>query len=159
MLLRHLFVTFTDRYSDGPTPADQIKQILAVTPILKGQTSCERNPIPLSRQTRESLESNRSHALQHSPVLESHQPLIPEASALPAVLPSPRNELNDPTPVPADLQAQQEVERRLAETATGAKATPGLLLDFHKGLGEALPAVKRVDSETKSLDEFVDAEG
>lgn len=71
-------------------------------------------------------------------------------------------------PLPADLlaaqvenggRAQSQIEATLAETATGNNGKPGSqspLLDFHKDLGQSL---KRADSDTRSLDEFVDAEG
>lgn len=71
-------------------------------------------------------------------------------------------------PLPADLlaaqlenggQAQRHLEATLAETATGSNGKPGSqgpLLNFHKDLGQSL---QRTDSDTKSLDEFVDAEG
>ncbi|KAL5347049.1 Oxysterol-binding protein OBPa [Pseudogymnoascus australis] len=71
-------------------------------------------------------------------------------------------------PLPADLlaaqvnsggRAQREVESTLAETATGNNGKPGSqspLLDFHQDLGQSL---RREDTDTRSLDEFVDAEG
>lgn len=71
-------------------------------------------------------------------------------------------------PLPADLlaaqvenggHAQKHMEATLAGTATASNGKPGAqspLLDFHKDLGQSL---RRADSDTKSLDEFVDAEG
>ncbi|OBT47604.1 hypothetical protein VE00_02946 [Pseudogymnoascus sp. WSF 3629] len=71
-------------------------------------------------------------------------------------------------PLPADLmaaqvdqggRAQRQMESTLADTATGDSGKPGSqspLLDFHKDLNQSL---RRADSDTRSIDEFVDAEG
>lgn len=103
-------------------------------------------------------------------------PPVAHGSPLPPVPPSPAPATAQgapiyPTqhvPLPADLQAaqvengghaQKHMEATLAGTATGSNGKLGgqsPLLDFHKDLGQSL---RRADSDTKSLDEFVDAEG
>jgi hypothetical protein len=80
---------------------------------------------------------------------------------------------------PADLKAAQTaqggkeqvaLENELAATATSnatssslaaAKDVPagGALLDFHEDLAMAVPKIIREDTDTKSVDEFVDARG
>ncbi|ELR05004.1 hypothetical protein VC83_05109 [Pseudogymnoascus destructans] len=71
-------------------------------------------------------------------------------------------------PLPADLlaaqveqggRAQRQMESTLVETATGDSGKPGSqspLLDFHKDLNQSL---RRIDSDTRGIDEFIDAEG
>ena len=187
-------------YSDGPTPADQVRQILAITPIVRGQQHHERMPIPPPRHSRQSLESIRSgksikwNANSHLYVETPHPPPVPP-------IPHPNeNDLIDftqhnepsaaqltPVPVPADLlaaqmendrRAQKELELTLAKTSTSNEkslAESGALHNFHKDLSISLPptpasptpapptpaspVVRRTDSDTKSVDEFVDAQG
>lgn len=177
-------------YSDSPTPADQVRQILAITPIVRGQEHHERMPIPPSRHSRQSLESIRSgksvksNATPHLYSETSHPPPIPPIPH------AKENDLidfghhNEPSaarsyslPAPADLsgaqmendgRAQKELELTLAKTSTGnenSSADAGALHIFQRDLSLSLPptpgspAVRREDSDTKSSDEFVDAEG
>ena len=76
-------------------------------------------------------------------------------------------------PVPADLHAAQtqnhgQQQKALEQTlqATATQTYPdknvGSLIDYHDDLKKELPVVnklKRQDTDTHSLDEFVDAEG
>lgn len=74
---------------------------------------------------------------------------------------------------PADLQAaqilnnsqqQKDLEKTLWSTSS-SRANEGALIDFHDDLKKDLPdahekgVLKREDTDTQSLDEFVDAEG
>lgn len=101
-------------------------------------------------------------ATQGAPVYPTPHPPVPTTAQGAPVHPTPH------VPLPADLlaaqvenggRAQNQIEATLAETATGNNGKPRFqspLLDFHKDLGQSL---KRADTDTKSLDEFVDAEG
>lgn len=84
-----------------------------------------------------------------------------------------------PQQVPADLyaaqtqnngQQQKDLERTLQSTSTVQGQNQSSLIDFHEDLKRDLPAAAhtqatatstlyRQDTDTKSLDEFVDAEG
>jgi hypothetical protein len=151
---------------DGSTPQKQIEQILAVTPILRGQKPTEKNPIPPPHYRSGSYTSTKS----------------PTTSAHPDHPPAPDNDLIDfgqndgsaDSHVPANLHAshavnsnpqQQHLEQTLRETSTERKAQDSLI-DFHDDLKRDLTTVdghsvslKRHDTDTSSLDEFVDAEG
>jgi hypothetical protein len=159
---------------DGSTPQKQIEQILAVTPILKGQRPNEKNPIPPPHPRTTSSNSTTNHVQP-----QSHPQPIQEAAVQ-------ENDLIDfgqndgdvappPNYAPADLKAAQtknngqeqlDLERQLRSTSSH-EATQGPLIDFQDDLKGALPSViqnhtatlKRQDTDTKSLDEFVDAEG
>jgi hypothetical protein len=152
--------------SDGSTPKKQTEQILAVTPILRGQSRTEKNPIPPPHTRSESSTTIPK-------TTASHPPLQP---------PPAENDLIDfgqndgPTSshLPADLQAaqtqngsqqQKDLEQTLRSTSQERKKG-GSLIDFHDDLKRDLPAtdghreaLTRRDTDTSSLDEFVDAEG
>lgn len=147
--------------SDGQTPQQQTEQILAVTPILKGQKPTEKNEIP------------PQHALR-----ESHPPS--NSTPTPQIQPPPAGDdlidfgqtASTPVPAshfPADLKAaqtqnngqeQKDLEHTLRSTST-ERDNKESLIDFHEDLKENLPKadpiLKREDTDTKSLDEFVDA--
>lgn len=101
-------------------------------------------------------------ATQGVPVYPTPHAPVPATAQRASASPTPH------VPLPADLlaaqvenggRAQNQIEATLAETATGNNGKLGSqspLLDFHKDLGQSL---KRADSDTRSLDEFVDAEG
>jgi hypothetical protein len=74
-----------------------------------------------------------------------------------------------PLQIPADLKAtqtqnngqqQKELEQVLQSTSTGHE-NKGSLIDFHEDLKKTIPEVRlqRQDTDTQSVDEFVDAEG
>ncbi|OBT67616.1 hypothetical protein VE03_03789 [Pseudogymnoascus sp. 23342-1-I1] len=102
------------------------------------------------------------------PVAAQGAPVHPAPYApIPATVPQGAP-VHPTPPLPTDLlaaqvdnggRAQRDVETTLAETATGNNGKPGSqspLLDFHKDLNQSL---RRADSDTRSIDEFVDAEG
>jgi hypothetical protein len=148
---------------DGATPQKQTEQILAVTPILRGQKSNERNIIPHRRA--ESYTSTKS--------TEATRQKHPEAD----LIDFGQNENSvPPNPyAPKDLQAaqtqnngqqQKDLEEILRSTSTEPKdGNQGSLIDFHDDMKKNLPVLdgensklKRHDTDTQSLDEFVDAE-
>ncbi len=162
----------TNNFSDGTTPQQQTEQILALTPILRGQKSNEKNPIPPHRRS----ESFTPSITQKTS--EPHQPQAPEPDLIdfgqnesPQVSPSqPKME------IPADLKAaqtqnngqqQKDLESTLISTST-TEGSQGPLIDFHNEMKKDLPilqvesenhTLKRQDTDTQSLDEFMDAEG
>lgn len=165
--------------SDGSTPQQQIEQILAVTPILSGQHSTEKNPIPPQHQS--------------EPPAYTPAPAPQTSAQAPVPAPAPVSENQPPQPqishpitsqttdaaaqppnshLPADLQAaqtqnsgqqQKDLEKTLLQTSSG-KASEGGLIDFHEGMKKDLPGsgekarLQRIDTG-ESVDEFVDAEG
>jgi hypothetical protein len=156
--------------SDGNTPQKQVEQILAITPILIGQKSNEKNAIP----KRESLDKGRPAEPQQPAAAPPAQPPTQPAPSQPPAAPQPdanavsqrRLDTSENTPPkvpqPADLvqaqtanggQAQTELERTLAQTATAQKQGP--LLDFSGDLKRSLPRQDASDDD----DEFVDAQG
>jgi len=159
-------------YSNGSTPEEQTKQILAVAPILPGQKSSEKNPIPphthsilpTSQPAQETvLESTENDLIDFG---KDDSPASAASAAPPAI----------PSHFPSDLKAaqlqnngqqQRELEKTLRSTSTSPPPeNQSSILDFHNDLQTNLPsstmkpaALKREDTDTKSLDEFVDAEG
>ncbi|TAQ88036.1 hypothetical protein B7494_g3657 [Chlorociboria aeruginascens] len=138
---------------DGTTPEQQTQQILAVTPILQGQQSQEKNPIPPQHQkTKSEPVSKPSPAPTHQ---EPQSDLIDFGQNEPAS--------SQPASATSKSQEQKDLEQTLLETSTSQNH--GSLLDFHDDLKSSLPAMqpqvslKRSDTDTKSEDEFVDAEG
>jgi hypothetical protein len=146
---------------DGKTFEEQNRQILDIIPILPGQKSGESNQIP--PQTK---------------------PAAPKTSA-PKTQPSAENDLIDfgqndgpigqssPPELPADLaaaqtanngQQQKDLENMLRSTSTSPPPDgQSPLIDFHDDLKKNLPslnaqALKRQDTDTSSMDEFVDAQ-
>lgn len=134
--------------SDAPTPAEQTKQILAVAPILSGQHGNEKNPIP-----------------PFHPQSVAGQPAA--VAAAPAQQPPvTTGDLIDfgQSSTPARTAAAIDIEQTLRSTSTSQPGSnQGPLLNFHEDLQSNIPAVdqklKRQDTETQSVDEFLDAEG
>ncbi|TVY94415.1 Oxysterol-binding protein-like protein [Lachnellula willkommii] len=146
---------------DGATPEKQVDQILAVTPILRGQRSNEKNPIPKRNPS----------------IISTNTPS--QAAPAPAPAPAGESDLIDfgqnetpaqsQIPIPADLKAaqtenggqqQKELENTLSHTSTSHADGQGTLLDFHD-MKAALPvkqALQREDTDTHSVDEYHDAE-
>jgi len=146
---------------DATTPQKQVEQILAVTPILKGQKANEKNPIPPSRQQRTASYSS-STATSHTQPVAAQNDLIdfgqdenlPTQPSIPADLKAAQTENNG--------QQQKDLERTLRETSNSPQpGTHGGLIDFHDDLKKDLPvpdrALKRQDTDSQSIDEFVDA--
>lgn len=147
--------------SNGATPEEQIQQILAVTPILPGQKSNEKNVIPPSHQ-----QSNPTDTL---PPATSHSQVQPPAHPQSDLTDfgSGRTHANDENEPKA--RGQTELEQTLQTTSTGVHQGP--LLDF-SGMKQSLPVagnghvvsqseqvLRRQDTEEGGLDEFVDARG
>ena len=121
----------TDKCSDGPTPEAKTKQILAVAPILKAQpASQDSNPVPPQQP---------SHS-QQQPAGQGQKDLIDFGqtdSSVPA------------SSVPArGSSLQQQTTQQPANAPAGLQEP---LMPGHP--------IKRVDTLTKDLDEFVDAPG
>ncbi|TVY41250.1 Oxysterol-binding protein-like protein, partial [Lachnellula subtilissima] len=147
---------------DGATPEKQVEQILAVTPILRGQKFNEKNPIP---------KRNPSIISTNTPAKAAPAPAL----AAPAPAPTGESDLidfgqNETSAIPADLKAaqtenggqqQKELESVLSNTSTSHADGKGKgpLLDF-QDMTAALPAKQtllREDTDTHSVDEFHDA--
>ncbi|KIN04166.1 hypothetical protein OIDMADRAFT_40239 [Oidiodendron maius Zn] len=113
---------------DGTTPEQQTKQILAVAPILSGQQSTERNPIP-------PFQARKNTPAESGDLIDFGQ--------------------ND---------TAADVEQTLRSTSTSQRGdNQGSLIDFQEDLRSSLPKpsqkLQRKDTETNSLDEFLDAQG
>ncbi|KAI9650493.1 Oxysterol-binding protein OBPa [Ciborinia camelliae] len=162
---------------DGESPQKQTEQILAVYPILPGQKSMEKNRIP---------PQHHQHTEQANPV---PAPVSAAAAPVPLPplekekenLIDFRSDSSAPAPahIPADLHAaqtqnngqqQKDLERTLQSTSTAQGQNQSSLIDFQDDLRKDLPAATdtqgtasatlyRLDTDTHSLDEFVDAEG
>ncbi|QSZ31241.1 hypothetical protein DSL72_000804 [Monilinia vaccinii-corymbosi] len=153
---------------DGDTPQKQMEQILAVYPILPGQKCTEKNHIP---------PQHHQHIEQAKPVPEPVQ-----AAAPVSLHPQEKDKENltdfssdSPVPaqyqqIPVDLHAaqtpnndqqQKDLERILQSTSTVQGQHQSSLINFHDDLKKDLPVATdtRRDTDTQSLDEFVDAEG
>jgi hypothetical protein len=196
-----------------------VEQILAITPILPGQKSTQKNQIPPYHQTEKSTAEN-STATSSPPQSATSQtfPQAPSTSsgntrAQPSPISTPKAaplSSSNATPVsgghdlvdfgqndgasaappqqptiqfqmPSDLiaaqtqnggQQQRELENTLHATGT-SRENEGGLIDFHRDLRKELPGnhateaqkahqaalLKRKDTDTDSVDEFVDAQG
>jgi oxysterol-binding protein-related protein 8 len=155
--------------SNGTTPQQIAEQILAITPILPGQKSNEKNPIPPQRQAQPAQANHTLPAPAAAPQPQAQAPqddLIDfgQHDGATATLQQPL--------IPADLKAaqtqnngqqQKDLEDTLRSTSTSPPPEKGGLIDFHDDLKSNLPGeqhtLKRQDTDTQSLDEFVDAEG
>lgn len=139
---------------------------MAVTPIVQGQSRTEKNPIPPPHYRTESYTSTTS------PTIATHEQPPAAGNDL---IDFGQDEDNVPSHIPADLHAaqtlnngqqQKDLEKTLRETSTERKTQGDSLIDFHQDLKKDLPslegqggALRRHDTDTSSLDEFVDAEG
>lgn len=150
--------------SDGATPEELTQQILAVAPILPGQESFAPKEV----------ETVAPHQQQPAPndLIDFGQE-VPAAVAAPVSAPAQVPVTQAPI-VPADLQyaqtnqggqAQKDLEGMLSSTASAtAGQSNGPLVDFHDDLRKDLPTadkyqvLHRQDTDTHSVDEFVDAQ-
>ena len=124
--------------SDGATPEEKTKQILAVAPILKGQTASQNTKAASPEKAQPAPQSSSQAPPQQQPPLSSNDLIdFGQSDSLPASSVPERNSslqqqtMQQPTNVPSGLQEP---------------LMPGQPL-------------RRVDTETKDLDEFVDAPG
>ncbi|KAL8686692.1 MAG: hypothetical protein Q9218_006931 [Villophora microphyllina] len=119
---------------DGPTPDAMSQQILSVAPILPGQTS----------QSQSGTQPSQSQPSTQPPQSQQHY----------AAPPAQSNDLidfgqssNSSAPLSGPIQPQHQQQHPQAQAP---------LLDFQDQLEPGHP-VKRVDTYTSDLDEFVDA--
>ena len=121
----------TDKCSDGPTPEAKTKQILAVAPIFKNQpASQDSNPVPPQQPSQS----------RQQPAGQGQKDLIDFGqtdSSVPA------------SSVPARGSSLQQQTTQQPTNAPAGLQEP--LMPGH--------AIKRVDTLTKDLVEFVDAPG
>ncbi len=117
--------------SDGATPEEKTKQILALAPILRGQQHNQQSNVSQPQQGQHASQQS-SRPQQHAP---GHDDLIDFGQSHPAPVPS------GPVGQTDHLQLQPD-----APTGMQAPLQPG-------------HPIKRVDTGTKDLDEFVDAPG
>ncbi|KAJ8070458.1 hypothetical protein OCU04_000832 [Sclerotinia nivalis] len=162
---------------DGASPQEQAEQILAVYPILPGQQSTEKNRIP---------PQHHQHTEQANPIPAPVPVATTPVSLLPQEKDKENLiDLGNDSPatahyqhVPADLHAaqtqnngqqQKDLERTLQSTSTVQGQNQSPLIDFHDDLRKDLPTATdtqgtatstlyRQDTDTHSIDEFVDAE-
>lgn len=179
-----VLITITDPVeSDGATPAEQIEQILAVTPILPGQKPSEKFAIPPQQHKKVDSTPAQAQVPVQAPIHDDLIDVGPPSTSTPAPashLPDDMKAAHGPpstsTPAPAshlpdDLKAAQTqnggqqqlaMEQSIRETSTDRK-NEDALIDFHgdlqKSLPKAEPSLLRQDTDTQSVDEFVDAQG
>ncbi|KAH8657631.1 hypothetical protein BGZ60DRAFT_135351 [Tricladium varicosporioides] len=169
---------------DGSTPQKQVEQILAIAPIIRGQKHNEKNPIPPPHTRSASYASTHSVTASHASHSSNHASHAVQAPPHPHPESVAENDLIDfgqndgaaahsaQPVIPADPHAvqthnndqqQKHIEKQLQETG---QTREGSLIDFHD-MKESLPTtnhiskvpLKRQDTDTQSLDEFVDAQG
>jgi oxysterol-binding protein-related protein 8 len=124
-----------------------------VTPILSGQQGNEKNPIPPFHPNSAAQKSTGAGATTSKPKAEQ-----PSAEMGDLIDFGQNDEPQTQTTAPTD------VEQILRSTSTSNPGDDqGPLIDFHEGMKSDLPKVgqnlKRQDTETQSIDEFVDAQG
>ena len=152
--------------SDGSTPQKQTEQILAVTPIIPGQNFQEKNPIPPPHNRTASSNSINTPA----PVQQPSEP-APAPAAQKDAIDLGQTDGIPPAPPsgPEDLyaaqtqnggQKQKDLEGNLKSTSTSSMNNTDALIDFHQDLQKDLPnaSLTRKDTDTNSVDEFVDAQ-
>lgn len=136
--------TNSDHHSDGPTPEAKAKQILAIAPILKGQFSSQANqaaapshqapnppqqhPQSLQQQYRPPLQAQQQPH-QQSDLIDFGQSDSTPATSIPIRNSSLQQTGQPPMNAPSGLQEPMQPDQPL----------------------------KRVDTLTKDVDEFVDA--
>jgi hypothetical protein len=140
---------------------------LAITPILEGQTSTEKNTIPPHQQTAPPTQEN-----QFTPnLLTTSQPQPPTQD--PDLIdfgendrPASQQPLLPTDPRAAQTQnsgqQQRDLDNTLRSTSTPPHPNKGPLIDFHADLNKELPGVHKItrqDTNTQEIDEFVDAQG
>ncbi|KAG9248512.1 hypothetical protein BJ878DRAFT_15763 [Calycina marina] len=158
---------------NGKNSEEIKKQILAAVPILPGQKANEKNSIPPPHTKPEivSPQPARPAAPVAPKAAEGDLIDLGGDSATPAVSSKPVQVV--PSHFPSDLkvaqtqnngQQQKDLEDTLRATSTSPSADQqqSSLNDFHRDLFKNLspaPGLKSEDTDTKSVDEFLDAEG
>lgn len=140
---------------------------------MSGQKFHEKHPIPPPHNRTASYNS-----ISAPPAAAVQPPSQPAEAAQNDLIDFGQNENSIPPAPPSgpvDLyaaqtqnggQQQKDLEGRLKSTSTSSVNNQEPLIDFHQDLKKDLPtvgadghALKRQDTDTQSLDEFVDAQG
>lgn len=138
-----------------------------MTPILRGQKSSQTNEIPPHHPTAShdsaTVNSTSSHAAHAT------QPAIQEVTTPPQAQSKDLIDIGHNENLPAAQKDSNDIEKILQSTGTVQAVQQGGLVDFHDELNKNLPSMssngqdhgrlRRHDTETSSVDEFVDAEG
>ncbi|KAL3424870.1 oxysterol binding protein [Phlyctema vagabunda] len=156
---------------DGTTPQQQAEQILAVTPILPGQKATKVAGIPSYTHREPQPEATTAATQVQPPPAEDN--LIDFGDSTPAAPAAQPVTTTSPPPAPhfpPDLQAaqtqnggaEQKNLEQLLQSTSNERGKKDSLIDFHDDLKRDLPPVNtptllREDTDTKSVDEFVDA--
>ncbi|KAL8343274.1 hypothetical protein RB598_004561 [Gaeumannomyces tritici] len=139
---------------DTKTPEEQIKQVLAIYPVIKGQKPSEINAIP-------SRDALMEKAQVPPPASEGLIDFGEETTTKAATEgkqsteQAPKATTPAGTGAPADTSGSNEIEEMLYSTGHPPKSD-GPLVDFGKDLKKDLPRIKRSDTD-ESHDEFHDA--
>ena len=123
--------------SDGTTPEEKTKQILAVAPILKGQTASQNTKAASPEKAQPAPQSSSQSQPQQQPSSSNDLIDFGQSDSLPASSVPERN---------SSLQQQTTQQPTNVPSRLQEPLMPGQPL-------------RRVDTETKDLDEFVDAPG
>jgi len=153
---------------DAPTPQEQVKQILNIAAILPGQQPNRRFSIP-----------ERNYSLDKVPTRQDSQPQNDSHVEAPAAKAATGNLIDvgeEPVVRPATTSASQQ---SVPNTQNGPPAPPRAqspqanLIDVSDGVNKLdlnsgnskehvervqSPSLRRMDTETKQIDEFHDAE-
>ena len=114
--------------SDGATPEQKTKQILAIAPILRGQSHNEQNKTSPLHQSQDTSQQSHQQTAGHEDLIDFGQSNTAPVTSAPAGQTDPMHfQPNAPPGMQAPLQPGQPI--------------------------------KRVDTKTRDLDEFVDAPG
>ncbi|CAK7205056.1 Oxysterol-binding protein OBPa [Sporothrix eucalyptigena] len=138
---------------DGTTPEAQVDQILAIYPVLPGQTSKRESAIP--------------PIPKHKPVNAPAPAPVAAAAAAPAAsgdlidVGGQENvkPVESAAPAAPAADSAPNVDNTISDllTSTGKPAPAGPLMDFNKDLDKNLPTIKRSDT-SGSQDIFQDAQ-
>ena len=129
--------TFAKTCSDGATPEEKTKQILAVVPILKGQTASQNTKAASLEKAQPAPQPSPQPQPQQQPTSSNDLIDFGQSDSLPTSSVPERN---------SSLQQQTTQQRTNAPSGLQEPLMPGQPL-------------KRVDTMTNDLDEFVDAPG
>lgn len=146
-----LSLATTDKNSDGATPEAKAKQILAIAPILKGQPPFQQTQAAPSQQTQPPFQQQQqSHPHPQHSQQQQQQPY--QAQQQPAghndLIDFGQPDTNQASPIPPRNSSLQQTVHQPMD------APPGLQEPMQPG-----QPLRRVDTLTKDVDEFVDAPG
>jgi hypothetical protein len=152
--------------SDGKTAEEQIKQILAIAPVIKGQHFSERMPIPPSRQSRQSMEDLRSRSQSEPHPYDQQpeeygsvrsqnlvqQPQQPQPQQNNVVPPANENDLIDFGQNDTPLQTAQANAKVAQQAANPTQEVPISQLDEMK---TPTPVPAQIDPAQRQLEEML----